>query len=209
MAISIILADDHPLLLNGTKEFLERLGYEILDTATNGQEAYNKIVNQNPNLAILDYDMPKLNGLEIAKEIKSKKLATKTIVLTLHKQESLLKEVGKSIHGYITKDSAMEELKACIKTIESGKTYISSKLENSTYFNLNPNKNFKLTVAEIKILKYLNENLNSSQIAEELFISKRTVEKHRSNIIKKLELDSSNQNALVIWLKDHPEIFDN
>jgi len=209
MAISIILADDHPLLLNGTKEFLERLGYEILDTATNGQEAYNKIVKKNPYLAILDYDMPKLNGLEIAKEIKCKKLATKTIVLTLHKQESLLKEVGKSIHGYITKDSAMEELKTCIKTIESGKTYISSKLENSTYFNLNSNKNFKLTVTEIKILKYLNENLNSSQIAEELFISKRTVEKHRSNIIKKLELDSSNQNALVIWLKDHPEVFDN
>lgn len=209
MAISIILADDHPLLLNGTKKFLERLGYEILDTATNGQEAYNKIVKKNPYLAILDYDMPKLNGLEIAKEIKCKKLATKTIVLTLHKQESLLKEVGKSIHGYITKDSAMEELKTCIKTIESGKTYISSKLENSTYFNLNSNKNFKLTVTEIKILKYLNENLNSSQIAEELFISKRTVEKHRSNIIKKLELDSSNQNALVIWLKDHPEVFDN
>ncbi|GAA3786632.1 response regulator transcription factor [Corallibacter vietnamensis] len=207
MPTKLILADDHPLLLNGTKEFLEKLGYHIIYTAIDGQEAYNSIIKLNPDIAILDFDMPKLNGLEIAEEIVRKNVTTKIIILTLHKQEALLNEVGKSIHGYITKDSAMQELEACINTIKSGKTYISSKLSNSIHFDTSNSENFELTVSEIKILKYLNENLSSNQIAEELFISKRTVEKHRSNIIKKLNLDSSNQNALIIWLKNHPEIF--
>jgi len=206
MSTKLILADDHPLLLNGTKEFLVSLGYNVIYTAVDGQEAYNKIVRFKPDVAILDFDMSKLNGIEIAEAIKRNNIATKVIILTLHKQEALLNEIGKSIDGYITKDSAMEELQACINTVIVGKTYISTTLKKSIHFDTSPMDNFNLTVTEIKILKYLNQNLSSTQIAEELFISKRTVEKHRSNIIKKLHLDSSNQNALIIWLKNHPEI---
>lgn len=205
----IILADDHPLLLNGTKEFLEKLGHNIVDVAHDGQEAYNKIIKLKPDIAILDFDMPKLNGLEIAEEIKRNHLSCKIIMLTLYKQESLLNEVGKTIQGYITKDSTMEELETCILKIKMDETYIGTKLNKSIHFDTKSNENFKLTAAEVKILYYLNQNLNSTQIAEELFISKRTVEKHRSNIIKKLNLDSSNYNALFIWLKNHPEIFKN
>ncbi|QTE22998.1 response regulator transcription factor [Polaribacter cellanae] len=207
MPTTIVLADDHPLLLNGSKEFLEKKWFHVIGTATNGNEAYNKILKLRPNIAILDFDMPKLNGLEVALAIKRKKLQTKVILLTLHKQESLINEVGKAICGYITKDCAMEELEKCIETIKKGDHYIGSKLKNSIHFDYkNPNTQ-NLTTTELKILSYIDKNLNSAQIAEELFISKRTVEKHRSNIIKKLQLNSNKQNALFIWLKKHPELF--
>lgn len=208
MATTIILADDHPLLLNGTKEFLDKTWYKVIDTAADGNAAYNKIAHQKPDIAILDFDMPKLNGLEVAQEVKRKGLPVKVVILSLHKQESLLKEVGKTIHGYITKDCAMQELELCLEALNNNKTYVGENLKATTRFDANPNQNIKnLTVAELKILKCLNDNLSSGQIAETLFISKRTVEKHRSNIIKKLEIDTKIQNALLIWLKQHPELF--
>ncbi|QXP79476.1 MULTISPECIES: response regulator [Winogradskyella] len=207
MPTSIILADDHPLLLNGTKEFLEKKWFKVIATATDGNTAYNKIVKLKPDIAILDFDMPKMNGLEIAYQIKYNKINTKVIILTLHKQESILKEVGRSIHGYITKDSALQELEACLESIDNNINYVSKKLKSSIHFGSHTDPNFeKLSTTEIKILKYLDKNLNSTQIAEELFISRRTVEKHRSNIIKKLEIDTTNQNALFVWLKKHPNI---
>ncbi len=208
MATTIILADDHPLILNGTKEFLEKNLYQVIDTATNGNTAYNKIAKQLPDIAILDYDMPILNGLEVAQGVRRNNLPVKVIILTLHKQESLLKEVGKTIDGYITKDSALQELVQCIETINSGAAYIGKKLKSTIQFDVGTNSNIeKLSATELKILKNLNNNLSSSQIADVLFISKRTVEKHRSNIIAKLELDTTKQNALFIWLKQHPNIF--
>ncbi|WP_299779873.1 response regulator transcription factor [uncultured Formosa sp.] len=208
MSTTIILADDHPLLLNGTKEFLEKKWFKVIDTATDGNSAYNKIVELKPDIAILDFDMPKLNGLEIAQEIKRKNLATKVVILTLHKQEAILKQIGETIHGYITKDSALEELESCLESLKNNTNYIGEKLKNNTHFKTNLDTNLnKLSATELKILKYLDKNLTSTQIAEELFISKRTVEKHRSNIIKKLEIDTTNQNALFIWLKNHPNTF--
>ncbi|NRR90751.1 response regulator transcription factor [Winogradskyella undariae] len=207
MSTTIILADDHPLLLNGTKDFLEKKRFKVIAIATDGNTAYNKIVELQPDIAILDFDMPKLNGLEVAHQIKYNKINTKVIILTLHKQESILKEVGKNIYGYITKDSALQELEACLESINNNINYIGKKLNSSIHFDGHTDSNFlKLSPTEIKILKYLDKNLNSNQIAEELFISKRTVEKHRSNIIKKLEIDTTNQNALFVWLKKHPNI---
>ncbi|WP_179334458.1 response regulator transcription factor [Winogradskyella costae] len=208
MSTTIILADDHPLLLNGTKEFLEKKWFKVIDTATDGNTAYNKILEFQPDIAILDFDMPKLNGLEVAQEIKRHNLTTKVVILTLHKQNSILQQIGETIDGYLTKDSALEELESCLESLKNNKTYIGEKLKNNIHFSTNVNPNFdKLSSTELKILKYLDKNLNSTQIAEELFISKRTVEKHRSNIIKKLEIDTTNQNALFVWLKNHPNIF--
>lgn len=206
MGATIILADDHPLLLNGTKEFLEKHRYSVIATATNGNEAYNLIAKLNPKIAVLDFDMPVLNGLEVAAEVKKKHIKTLIVILTLHKQETIIAEVGNSIHGYITKDCAMEELDDCLKALQQNKTYISPKLKSNVKLSAGNSLIDTLTATELKILKQIDKNLTSTQIAELLFISKRTVEKHRSNIIKKLELDSTNQNALFIWLKEHPNI---
>ncbi len=204
--VRVLLADDHPLLLNGTKSFLKEKLYDVVATAEDGNDAYNKILKYKPDVAILDFDMPKLNGLEIAKQIKQKKVATKIIILTLHKQEAILQEVGDSITGYLTKDTALNELEECLRRVMDNQEYISTNLTQSIHFDHKERAIDKLTATEVKILKYLEQTYTSAQIAEELFISKRTVEKHRSNIIEKLNLPST-PNALVLWLKQHPELF--
>jgi DNA-binding NarL/FixJ family response regulator len=206
MSVSIILADDHPLLLAGNEQFLKSKGYFILATSTNGNEAYNSILKHQPQLAILDFDMPVQNGLEVAKICVQNELAVKIIILTLHKQEAIVKEIGASIYGYILKDDDVQELENCITAVIGGKTYISKNLKESIHLKTDTKNHQNLTATEIKILKHLSKNLSSSEIADTLFISKRTVEKHRSNIISKLGLKSS-QNALILWAQKNTHIF--
>lgn len=206
MNISIVLADDHPLLLNGTEQFLKNLRFKILGTAQDGNEAYNQIVKYNPDIAILDFDMPKYNGIEVAKLCLQKELKTKIIILTLYKQEAIIKEVGDTIQGYILKNDAMSELNLCIAEVNKGNTYISKNLNENIHLSEPIHSIDILTAAEMKILRYLAKDWSSSQIADSLFISKRTVEKHRSNIIKKLGITSS-QNALLLWVQKHPDLF--
>lgn len=203
---TIVLADDHPILLTGTKAFLESKRYIILGTALNGNDAYNEIIKNSPDIAILDFDMPKLNGLEVAAQCHQKGIAVKIIILTLFKEEAILQEVGQTIHGYLLKEDALLEIENCIDTVLQGETCISKNITSGVHLSKDNGSLHKLTVAEAKILRYLAKNLSSSQIADELFISKRTVEKHRSNIIKKLEIPPT-QNGLLLWVQNHPELF--
>lgn len=208
MNTTLIIADDHPLLLTGTKAFLESKNFKVLGTAQDGNDAYNAIVNYKPDIAILDFDMPKLNGLEIATQCQQKGVTTKIIILTLYKQEAILNDVGKTIQGYLLKEDALQEIEECIKEVVAGNTYTSKRLQEGIHFTVTPEELKNLTVAESKILRYLAKNFSSSQIADALFISRRTVEKHRSNIIKKLEIPPS-QNGLLLWVQKHPEFFKN
>ncbi len=202
----IVIADDHPILLTGTKAFLESKRYNVVATALDGYEAYNAIVNHKPDIAILDFDMPKLNGLEIANQCKQNDIEVKIIILTLYKQEAILNEIGNSIQGYLIKEDALQEIELCINQVLAGNTFVSKHIEEGIHFSTEIEELNKLTVAESKILRYLAKNFSSSQIAEELFISKRTVEKHRSNIIKKLEIPPT-QNGLLLWVQKHPHLF--
>lgn len=206
MSTTIVLADDHPLLLSGTQQFLQKKGFKIVSTATDGNEAFNAIVKCSPDLTILDFDMPKQNGIEVAKLCLQKKLNVKIIILTLYKEEAIIKEIGVSIHGYILKDDALSELEQCISKVLKGETYISKNLNESIHLPNMKTPTEELSVAELKILRYLAKDLSSSQIADSLFISKRTVEKHRSNIIKKLGIQST-QNGLLLWVRKNPQIF--
>lgn len=204
---TIILADDHPLLLSGTENFLKSKDYNILDTASDGNTAYNLISSLQPDIAILDFDMPKLNGLEIAKLCTQHHVHTKIIILTLHKEEAIIKQLGDTIQGYILKDDTLQEIEQCIAEVCKGSSYKSKKLQDQIYLSNNSDEILnKLTPTELKILRYLAKDWSSSQIADHLFISKRTVEKHRSNIIQKLGIKSS-QNALLLWVQKHPSLF--
>jgi DNA-binding NarL/FixJ family response regulator len=206
MKASLVIADDHPLLLTGTKAFLESKSFTIVATAMEGNDAYNKIVQHAPDVAVLDFDMPKLNGVEVARQCNQNGIETKIIILTLFKQEAILQEVGSSIQGYVLKEDALQEIEECILEVLEGNTFVSKNMEAGIHFSNTANELNNLTTAEAKILRYLAKNFSSSQIAEELFISKRTVEKHRSNIIKKLEILPT-QNGLLLWVQKHPELF--
>ncbi len=201
MNTSIVIADDHPLMLRGLTDFLTAKGFNIVGSAQDGNAAYNLIVKLKPEIAILDIRMPHKTGLEIAEACKKNNLPTKIILITFDKEEELYdKAMEFNVYGYILKEFAVEEIETCIEHVVNNKPYFSSEI--ASY--LNPNSNNKpaklelLTKAELKIVKLISENKTSLDVAEELSISVRTVDKHRSNIVNKLGLDNK-PTSLSIW----------
>lgn len=202
----ILLADDHPLTLGGTKAFLESLGYEIEDSCSNGITAFSAIQIKKPDIAILDITMPGMDGLEILEKMNLKKIKTKVIFLTMLNELSIFrKAVSMGVYGYVLKENALEELHLCIEEVFKGNKYSSKNLNKSIYLDSSQEDGShlsKLTFSEKKILELIGQQKTSKQIAEMLFISDKTVEGHRSNIIQKLGLPKE-KNTLLIWAMKH------
>ncbi len=198
--MKILIADDHPLTLIGTKGFVESLGYQVADICSNGITAYNLIVTHQPTIAILDINMPGIDGLEVLEKVFKQKLKTKVILLTMHKEMTVFKKANQlGVFGYILKENAQEELQKCLEEVKNGNKYVSKNLTNElTNNNDVPTDLAKLTFAERKVLELIAQQKTSKQIAEMLFISEKTVEGHRGNIITKLELPKE-KNTLLIW----------
>lgn len=206
MQQSIIIADDHPLILKGLQDFLTEKGHNVIAGANDGKEALKLILKHNPNIAILDIRMPFMSGLEIAETIAKNNCLTKVVLITFEKDGNLFNKAKElNVHGYILKEFALAEIESCIKAINDGQPYFSPNLvdfiSNDNIIDLN-----NLSITEKKILKLVAQNLTTKEIGEILFISYRTVEKHRSNIIKKLNLDHQ-QNSLLIWAKENQKHF--
>lgn len=201
MQTSIVIADDHPLMLRGLTDFLTSKGYNILGSAEDGKNAYNLIVKLKPKIAILDIRMPYKTGLEIAEEVQKHNLPTKVILITFDKEEEIYdKALEFGVYGYILKEFAIEEIETCISHVENNKPYFSEEIAN--YLKHNSNKRPKelelLTKSELKIVTLISDSKTSQEIANELSISPRTVDKHRSNILSKLKLDNK-PTSLFIW----------
>lgn len=198
----ILIADDHPFTLIGTKGFVESLGYKVEDICSNGITALNLINMHQPNIAILDINMPGLDGLEVLEKVFRLKLKTKVILLTMHKEMTIFKRASQfEVSGYVLKENAQEELQLCLENVIKGDKYVSKNLENDLLIDnsLAIDGVFsKLTFTEKKILELIAQQKTSKQIAEMLFISEKTVEGHRTNIIQKLELPKE-KNVLLVW----------
>ncbi|HVE58782.1 MAG TPA: response regulator transcription factor [Pyrinomonadaceae bacterium] len=199
--ITIIIADDHPIVRKGLREVIEEdKRLRVVWEANNGQEAVAAIERFSPNVTILDVDMPVMNGFEAAREIKAKKLQTEIIFLTMHRDEDLFNAaIDLGAKGFVLKDSALSDIVECIKTVAESEHYASHAL---TIFLINRSRRAiqlseeqpsinDLTPTERRVLKLIAENLTTKEIGEELFISPRTVEKHRQNICQKLNLQGS------------------
>lgn len=197
---TIIIADDHPITLSGIKVYIENLGYLVLDTFQNGIDAYNGILKLNPDFVILDLNMPGMNGLEVLEKVRKENEEVKIILYTMYHEKSFLtkaKELG--VNGYLLKDFALEELSICLGKINDDEDWFSPKLEETLTINKHDTEKTKimlLSPAERKILSLIGEDHNTKSISDLLFISEKTVEKHRSNIIKKLGLPNE-KNVLV------------
>lgn len=198
--LKIIIADDHALLLNGLKSQLTLAGLQVIGEANDGAKALQLIVDNSPDIAVLDIEMPYLSGFSIVDQCKEKGLNTKFIILSLHKEPEFVaqaKQIG--ISGYVLKEDATSEILTCIEAISKGEMYFSKALsegklsEGGQHEHLNA-----LTPSEKKILKLIAQRNNTQEIAERLFISERTVEKHRSNVVAKLKL-SGQSNSLTHW----------
>lgn len=201
---SIIIADDHPLLLKGLNDFLVEKGYNLIGSGIDGREAYNLIVQKQPDIAILDIQMPFMSGIEIAQKCKTQNIETKIVLITLHKEKELYQTAKElNIFGYILKEFALEEIETCIQTVRRGKPFFSAKIKELIGDVLIEDDQLNaLTPSEKKILKLIAQDKTNKEIASQLFISHRTVEKHRSNIINKLDLEPRT-NSLLIWTKEH------
>lgn len=201
---TIIIADDHPLLLKGLHDFLVERGHKIIGSAKNGKEAYDLITNLQPDIAILDIQMPFFSGIEIADKCKTECRETKIILITLHKERALFEQANElNIFGYILKEFALEEIEHCLETVTNGEKYFSPKIKNKLEFSgMDTSLLNELTPSEKKILKLIGQDKTNKEIASLLFISYRTVEKHRSNIITKLKLEQKT-NSLLIWAKEN------
>lgn len=200
--ISTVIADDHPMILKGLHDELKANNYNIVGQAANGMQALELILIHNPIIALLDIDMPLLTGFEVIKMAKEKKVDTKFIILSFHKENEYISQAkALQINGYLLKEDSFSEIEECIKSVLNNEVYFSRSFIPSSLATVSEDlKKIKhLTSSERTILKLVSEQMSSSEIAEKLFISIRTVEKHRSNIIMKLEIENTTSNALTNW----------
>ncbi|TYA52442.1 response regulator [Formosa maritima] len=203
MKTSIIIADDHPLILKGLNDFLLEKKYNVLASAVNGKEAFELIETHNPEIAILDIQMPFLTGLDIAKKCKELNWKTKIILITFEKDENIYNEAKNlGVYGYVLKEFALAEIEHCIDSVIKAMPYFSPELLSYLEVEETPKKLELLTPTELDILKLIAQNKTAKEIGELMFISNRTVEKHKSHIIKKLDL-APIQNSLLIWVKEN------
>ena len=206
--IKIIIADDHPLLLKGLTEELVSNNYNVIDTATNGEDASKLILKHTPDIAILDIQMPLLNGFQVIKECRNENLKTKFILLTSHKEKRyVIKAKTLNISGYLLKDEPFGQIEKCIEALCNGESYFSKTFDEVYENQISPEleKFHKLSPSEHTIIRLIAKNHTTKDIADSLFISIRTVQKHRTNIITKLELKTS-VDAILNWTTEYKEL---
>lgn len=199
---SLLIADDHPLTLIGTRTFVESLGYTVIDVCNNGIAAYNGIITRQPDIALLDMSMPGMNGIEILEKLQKHKITTQLVLLTMHNEVSLFNKACElGARGYLLKEFAAKELETCLREVLNHKTWFSPQLSALLVAD-DPKSGIegmnKLTFSEKKILELIGRQYKTRAIAEMLFISEKTVENHRSNIMKKLNIPPE-KNGLLIW----------
>jgi len=198
--VRIVIAEDHTILREGLRSLLSSdPSFEIVGEAEDGREAIKCVEKFRPDLILTDLSMPRMNGMEAIKEIKRQSPKTKVLVLTVHKaEEYILATFRAGANGYLLKDSTHAELVMAVKKVLSGKQYISPETSEKVIEGyLEGKKTLKsqtswetLTQREREILKLIAEGYKNKEIAEDLCISVKTVEKHRANLMEKLDLHS-------------------
>jgi DNA-binding NarL/FixJ family response regulator len=194
----IVVADDHNMFRQGLKRILSEMAdLEVVGEVGNGLELLKRLNELTPHMVILDISMPNLRGIEAIREIKTIRPDAKILILTMHKdKEYLYQAISSGANGYLLKEDADTELFSAIETIRRGRIYLSPFLSEESKEDWAEIARGKrdlpfaesLTTREKQVLKLIAEGKSSKEIADLLFISVRTVERHRANIMEKLNL---------------------
>ncbi|XOV93496.1 MAG: response regulator [Bacteroidota bacterium] len=196
--ITIILVDDHPVVRRGIRSVIDESDHiKVVGEASNGIQAIDLIKELKPNVVVTDITMPKMNGIELTSRISDEFPETKVLFLTMHMEaEYVFKGFESGAFSYLQKDADQKELFEAIESVSKGVRYLTREV-NQIYAqrfvkNLNPLKsNLKLTKRELEVLKLLVSGLRNKDIAEELNLSVRTIDTHRFNIMKKLNVGNA------------------
>ena len=194
--IRIMLADDHPLFIEGLSMMLRREpDFELCGIANNGREVLEMLPTTKPDLILLDINMPKMNGLETIKYIRQSYPNVKIVMLSGYFDEAIIKEAKiKGANGYLLKSSQRDELIHTIKMVYSGALFATPQQENQVTGEFLANDKFlaqfKLTKRERELIQLIKNGMTNQEIAQNLHLSVYTVEKHRKNIMQKLKLNS-------------------
>ena len=192
----IVLADDHPIVRQGLRQIIEAdATLSVIAEANDGEEALVAIRRDKPDVAVLDIDMPKLDGFGVARALKDMPIAI--VILTMHSEAELFEAaLDLGIKGYVLKDSAVTDIVQAIKAVAAGRAYLSPSLSDHLLERREKREAFAKTTpglaalspTERQVLALIAEDLSSKEIGAKLSISPRTVDAHRANICKKLDL---------------------
>ena len=196
--IKIVIADDHSIVRQGLRQMLDaEKNFAVVGVAKNGEEVLKLIAENQPDVAVLDIDMPEMGGFEVVRKMDGQKIKTKIVFLTMHSEEEIFQTaLDLKAEGYVLKDDATSDIVAAVKSVAAGKPFISPSLSALLLNRRRRAKELKkdkpeleqLTPTERRVLQLIAEDKTSKEIGRELFISHRTVDTHRLNISRKLNL---------------------
>lgn len=197
----ILLVDDHAMIREGVKNLLKQTkDLMVVGEAENGKQAIEKYADLQPDLLILDISLPDMNGMEVTQHILAVSPNANILMLSMYDDEDYISRcIENGVKGYVVKSESSQELEYAVRTILQGKTYFSHQVQevilNKYKQNVTRKKQreevVKLTAREIEIIKLIDEGLTSQQMADKLFISPRTVETHRANLMKKFAVKNA------------------
>jgi two-component system response regulator NreC len=193
MALRILLADDHMMVREGVKAVLQQEGFTVVADASDGHEAIRLAEQQHPDIAILDYAMPLLNGIDAAREVLRVSPRTKVIMVTMYAEDAFVLEALRAgIRGYLLKARSMSELVNAVREVWKGEIYLSPSISRTVvqaYLGMvDTSAEDVLSTRERAVLQLVAEGKSSKEIASLLNISPNTVESHRTRIMQKLNI---------------------
>jgi DNA-binding NarL/FixJ family response regulator len=203
--IRIVIADDHRLFREGLRRLLElEADIEIVGEAKDGAEAVDLILITDPDVVLLDINMPKLDGGEVIKRLRGSNIHSKFMAITAYDDEEHLANLSaQGINGYILKSSSMPDLLAALRSINNGESYVDPKVAGkllSSFKRKEGNDVMQLlTQREKEVLFWLSQGFNNLEISAKMVLSEKTVKNHVSHLLKKLNLNDRTQAAVLAW----------
>lgn len=194
MGVRVLLADDHQMLREGIRRVMEDAGIEVVGEASDGGEAVEKAEELRPDVVLMDVTMPVLDGVEATRQIRARVPDTKVVMLTMHADASVFDRAIKAgAVGYLVKDASSDEVVAAVRQAASGETLLSAELARSMLGvakemqPAEPTAEKVLTAREEEVLQLIADGLSTNEVAEQLFISLKTVKNHLASIYQKFD----------------------